>query len=181
MAVRTEPEVIHFGPSDRERLVTRMRELASSRDGWVNLLPVPDDDTDADDPSGAGVSAGAGTSSVPGVLPARAGVFNWLLGRDPAMPACTWVPGETRRKGTDPDSLGIQHGAGSRVVALLRQNAVDLPAGWRVLADHPRRGLVLELPTGTDPTEVLDWLLRASDVLSGTPLPDRWVALVHRR
>ena len=50
-----------------------------------------------------------------------------------------------------------------------------------MLSDHPRRGLVLSLPNGTDPEAVLTWLFDASRVLATDPLPDTWVAIVHRR
>ena len=50
-----------------------------------------------------------------------------------------------------------------------------------MLSDHPKRGLVLSLPDGTTPTVVLAWLFAACDVLAPDPLPDTWVAIVHRR
>jgi hypothetical protein len=49
-----------------------------------------------------------------------------------------------------------------------------------VRADHPRRGLVLEVPSGTDPQLIVSWLLRAARALSTITLPDAWVAAFHK-
>ena len=71
----------------------------------------------------------------------------------------TLVPGPPTRQGHEPDSLGIEHDAGRFAATQLADAGVPVPSGWRRLGDHPRRGLVLELPDGTEPAVVLDWLL----------------------
>lgn len=129
----------------------------------------------------AAAAAADDVGGLPGTAPVNAGLFGWLSGRGPAVPVATWVPGSVTRRGTEPDSIGIQHGAGPRAFARLAEAGVAVPAGWRRLGDHPRRGLVVELPDGTDPQVALDWCLAACAVLSPAPLPDEWVAVVHRR
>jgi hypothetical protein len=159
--VRQLPELIDFDPSAPEAVVARMRELAQRRDGWVNLQPAVDE---ADVPQ----------TSV--------GLLGWISAKGPAVPEATWVPGEKRRNGVAmPDSIGLQHRGGPRARATLAEAGAPIPAGWKVLSDHPKRGLVIELPDGTDPKEVVDWLTLAARVLSPIDLPSQWLAAVFRR
>lgn len=159
-------EVVEFFRSAPDGLVGVLQDLASGHDGWVNLQAAVRED---EDPAG------------PDARPVRAGVFSLVSGRGPAVPVCTWVPGAPTRHGHEPDSLGIQHGAGPHATEQLVEAGVTFPSGWRRLSDHPKRGLVFELPAGTDPAAVLQWLFAASDVLAQGPLPDLWVAAIHRR
>lgn len=156
------PEIIELTAADRGPLLERMEQLADRRDGWVNLQPVPPDEE---------LTTRQG----------QAGLFGLLSGRGPDLPIATWVPGELTRKGVEPDSIGLQHAGGPKARFRLADLGVPVPAGWRVLADHPRRGLVIELPPTTPPSEALDWLLRAAAALSPVELPERWVALVYGR
>lgn len=162
MAVRSE--LLAFQRSDPSALVAVMRELATGGDGWVNLQArFPDEDERA------------------GPQRPRAGVFALFRGRGPTVPVLTWVPWPAGQRGVPVDSLGVQHGAGPKAVQQLAEAGLAVPAGWRTAADHPGRGLVLELPAGTDPDEVLRWALPASQVLSDVELPDTWVASIDRR
>ena len=159
-------EVVRFRPTDTTGLLTVMDELAETRGGWVNLQAVVDDDE----------------SPAPDARPGRAGVFAWLSSRGPAVPIASWVPGSaTRKGGHEPDSLGIQHAAGPHAAVTLADTGLPVPPTWRRVADHPRRGLVVELPDGVSPAAVLDWAFPAMNILAGAPLPDTWVAIVHRR
>jgi hypothetical protein len=64
------------------------------------------------------------------------------------------------------------------VVATLRDLGLPLPEGWRVVQDHPRRGLVAKLPAGADDAGVLDWLIRAAGALCTVPGTGQWRAEV---
>lgn len=161
-----EPVIIRFEPDDSDAVLTAMRSVAANRDGWINFQPVLHDDT------------GGSPADMP---PVRAGVLGLFTGRGPAVPVCTWVPGQRRRRGTEPDSIGIQHGAGPKAAGRLRGAGITAPDGWRVLADHAKRGLVVQLPDGTDPAVVLDWLLRAASELSTVTLTGSWAAVIHHR
>ena len=162
MSRRTD--VVHFFRSDPAELLGVLRELGRDRDGWVNIQAVEPEEDD-----------------MPDAPPARAGVFNFLTARGPRIPVGTWVPGEVTSRRTERDSVGIQHPGGPKARFTLRDAGVVPPGGATVLSDHPRRGLVLSLPNGTDPEAVLTWLFEASRVLATEPLPDTWVAIVHRR
>ena len=156
-------EVVELYRSQPDELLGVMHGLAEARDGWVNLQAVIDEDETPDAP------------------PTRAGLFALVSGRGPSVPVSSWVPGEVSRKGQQPDSLGIQHGAGPKARFRLRDAGVFAPDGATILSDHPKRGLVLSLPAGTAPEAVLEFLFAASDVLTPLPLPDTWVGIVHRR
>lgn len=155
------PELIDFDPYAPDAVVARMRELARTRDGWVNMQPLVDE---ADVPQ----------TSV--------GVLGWISAKGPAVPEATWVPGEKKRNGElAPDSIGLQHRGGPRARATLAEAGAPIPAGWRMLSDHPKRGLVVQLPNDTDPKDVVEWLTLAARILSPMDLPNQWVAAVFRR
>jgi hypothetical protein len=161
--VSRRTDVVTFFRSDPSALLEVLAELARDRDGWVNLHAVEADEEAHD------------------AAPARAGLFNLVTARGPRIPVGTWVPGEVSARRAEPDSVGIQHPSGPKARFTLRDAGVMPPEGASVLSDHPRRGLVLSVPNGTDPAVVLSWLFAASDVLARDPLPDTWVAMVHRR
>ena len=94
------------------------------------------------------------------------GLFALFGARGPAVPLCTWHAGER--------AAGIEHGTGPKVVRRL-----DVPSGWRVTQDHPRRGLVVAVPPGVGDEEVLAWLISAGTQLCPVPTTGTWVAEVH--
>jgi len=96
----------------------------------------------------------------------RPGSFGIFSSRGPVVPFATWHRGER--------SAGIQHGTGPKVA-----RRIDVPEGWRVMQDHPKRGLVVRVPPGVPDDEVLRWLLATGEQLCPAPLLGRWVAEVH--
>lgn len=155
-----EVDVVEFRADDTEPVVERMRALAATHRGWVNLQPGIHPDEAPPPPRGLGVLFAAASPS-----------FD--------VPVCTWVPGRMTKRGPAHDSLGIQHGTGPRVVARLASAGLTLHQGWRWTQDHPRRGLVVALPAGTDPAEVVAWLIEATELLSKIELTGDWRAEVH--
>jgi hypothetical protein len=159
--VGTPPEVIEFDPDAPGLVVDQIRRLAQSHDGWVNMQPIVDEQD---------------------VPQTSVGLLGWISAKGPAVPEATWVPGERKRSGAvTPDSIGLQHRGGPKARLTLADAGLPIPPGWRILSDHPKRGLVLELPGATDPEAIVDWLVRAAKTLSPIDLPDRWVATVHSR
>lgn len=155
-------DVVQFFRSDPALLLDQLDQLDRDRDGWVNLQAVTDDEEQL------------------GGSPVRAGLFAWVAARGPALPACTWVPSAPGKR-AEPDSIGIQHPAGPRAWRRLLAAGVAPPEGAALLSDHPRRGLVVTVPQGTSPRDVLAWIFAACDELADDPLPDSWVAVVHHR
>ena len=151
--------VVEFRVGRADEVVAIMAELAAAHAGWMNLQPdVPVED-----------------------VPDTGSPFGRLLtATGPPVPLGSWVPGEVRRGGPEPTSLGLQHPGGRRAIWRLRDVGIVVPDGWKVLADHPRRGLVLSLPDGADPAIALDWLVRAAIELTDIALPDAWRAAVYR-
>ncbi len=157
-----QPEHLEFRDDDRQAVVARMTGLATDRSGWINLSPEVDDDHHPDvEPVG--------------------GLAGWLGGPRNIVPLATWAPGARTGKGLEPISVGIAHGTSRRVVGWLAEMGSPVPDGWTVVQDHPRRGLVLQVPEHTQHGAVLGWLLHAVDLLCPHPLTGHWLAAVHIR
>lgn len=157
--VGREPDEVEFRVDDREGVVERIRTIAADRSGWVNFVPgVPDD-----------------------VPVPRQGLLRFFGARGPEALMATWVPGEVKRDVAEPTTVGIQHAAGHRVRADLAAAGLPVPDGWRVLQDHSWRGLVVVVPDGADPDEVVGWLLAATEEVATFPLTGRWTAVFYSR
>ena len=160
MAVTPAPEHLEFEPDDRAEVLARMDAVAGdrgTRGGWINFHPAVDDDTE---------------------VPEGSSLFGIFSASGPAVPICTWMPGKWRGERRERVSIGVQHAAGPRAVARLGSVGVEVPAGWRVRQDRPRRGLVVMVPAEQDHDTTLNWLLRAGAALSAVPLTGAWRAAV---
>lgn len=153
MAVRPS-EVLHVTEPDLQPVADLVRELVHG--AWVNLVPDIDPEL-APPPRGA-----------------LAAIFS---ARGPVLPLVTITAPEAPG---GPLSVGVEHGAGPRALEHLAEADHALPAGWRKLADHPRRGLVLTVPGDADPLALVDWLVHAAHVLCSIPLPAGWLAQSYR-
>jgi hypothetical protein len=94
------------------------------------------------------------------------GLFALFGARGPAVPFCTWHAGER--------AVGIQHAAGPKLAP-----RIDVPVGWRVVQDHPKRGLVVRVTPDTTDADAITWLVRTATPLCQLPMLGRWVAEVH--
>jgi hypothetical protein len=139
-----------------------MADRAADRAGWVTLEALFD------------------SEDVPA---ARSPLLDLFSGRGPAVPDLSWVPGEVKGDRVAPTSVGVRHGAGTRAAARLASAGHAVPSEWRVIQDHPKRGLVLELDEAADasPGRVLDWMTVAARLLSEVPLTGRWRVTLHER
>ncbi len=146
---------LEFRLGDDGAVLDHMGRLGDARRGWVNLQP------------------GIREEDVP-PRPGGLAVLFALPAHD--VPVCTWVPGT---QDMEPDSLGVLHSTGTKVVARLAGLGVPLPEGWRWTQDNPRRGLVVRTPVGTTHDAQLTWLLQAGTVLATVPLTGEWRALVY--
>lgn len=135
-----------------------MTEMRARQQGWVNVVPeIPDD---------------VRVPSTPGVL----AVFSK---RGPAVPMGTWTAPTVAGSRREPAQVGIQHGIAARAVERLGRTTVAVPSDWRVVQDHPRRGLVAIPPVDGVDAEVLDWILAALDELCRVPTTGRFLAYVY--
>ncbi len=157
--MRDRTELLTFDPEEPEAVLAAMDELGSAQRGWVNLEPEVPAEHVPDEPSGTG---------------------RLFAARGPAIPLCTWAPASGGPRKTGPVTIGVQHGSGGRAMPRLGELGLELPGGWVVRADHPRRGLVVEIRVPTDDRSTLDWLLAAGEALATTPLTGRWLAAITR-
>lgn len=154
-----EPLVIEFHETRRAPVVQHMVELATNRKGWINLSP----GLDLDEPP-----------------PQRTALAGLIGARGPDVPLGTWTA--PTNKAREPSTVGIHHAHGPKVVARLDELRLPVRTGWRVLQDHPKRGLVCAVPATTDATEldmVLEWLVKATGALCRFPRTGEWRAMVY--
>ncbi len=155
---RRRPVEVEFVEFDDPALLAAVDATAARGTGWINLEPVVDEED----------------------RPFRPGPFAFLAGPSHDVPNATWVPGRHLPDGeTKPTTIGLQHAAGPRVAATLRERGVPLPDDWRITQDHPRRGLVVSVPPTADPRTVVSWLLQAAGAICVVPTTGRWRASVH--
>ena len=152
--MRNRPDVVEFRTGDVDEVVSTMAALADGS-GWLVLQPA----FDVDDAPKRVPSAGLFSNKPMAIAP-----------------VCTWVPGERTRHGIEHVAIGIEHAARRKVGPF-----VDVPDGWVVQQDNPRRGLVVAVPPAVPDAEVLRWLLAAAVTLTVVPLNGEWRALVYRR
>jgi hypothetical protein len=149
---------VNFAADDVSAVVEWMPRLAGADDGWIN--PVPRTTRDDERPTALGF-------------------FALFSGGGSGVTMCTWIPGGAGRRGPSGPSLGITHVIGRRAVAELLALEIPIPESWSVEQDHPRRGLIVRLPSEEDHGSVLEWALRAAAALSGPDPIRRWRADIH--
>jgi len=152
---------VEFDETDPTPVLPYFAELTAAGAGWINLEP------------------GYDSEDAP---PPRSLLGQAFSARGPDIPLCTWVPPQARRRGwTEPATVGVHHGAGAKAVEKLRARGVDVPAGWRVMQDHSRRGLVLAVPddAGATPAAIVEWLIEAGTALCPIQLSGWWRAAIH--
>lgn len=162
LMARSQPdEQLDLTTHERAGLVEVARQLDAAGRGWINVRPVVDEDR----------------------LPPRPGILAAIFSaKGTVLPVGTWVPsplpdGDDERR---PSTVGIAHPAGTKVATHLVEAGLRPPEGWRGIQDNPRRGLVVEIPAGTDGAVVVDWLLDAMVELCPIADVDDWRADVHR-
>lgn len=155
---RTRPTRLLFGAEDDPELLATMASIQARGSGWINIEPVIEEEN----------------------LPPEPGPFAFLGGSTHKVPVVTWMPATRQmNKEPKPTTVGLQHASGPRVRSRLREFGIPVPDGWRVTQDHPRRGLVAEVPADADNQAVLGWLLRAAAALCLVPSTGSWEAAVH--
>jgi len=155
---RTRPTTFGFVAHDDAELLAQMTMVQAGGTGWINIEPVIEEDHQPPEP----------------------GPFAFLGGSTHKVPVITWMPGK-RVEGREAKAttVGLQHASGPHVAWRLRDLGLPVPEGWRVTQDHPRRGLVVEVPATADNRVVIDWLLRAATAVCQVQATGRWEAAVH--
>lgn len=152
---------IAFAAGQAAAVVTAMEELAATGRGWVNLRPDVDPSEVPDPPS----------------APA---LVQWLFTNPaPPLPVGTWTAPPKRRGTSGVATVGLAHPCNARVARRLADAGSAIPAGWHMVQDNARRGLVLRVAPDTGPGAALGWLLRAMAALSPVDCAGRFTAEVH--
>jgi hypothetical protein len=156
---RRQTEQLKFGvDDDLTPVVAYMVQLTGAGDGWINLIPrITEDDE----------------------RPTSLGFLTLFGGGSVGITMCTWIPGSEGRRGRIEPSLGITQVTGRRAIFRLGSLGVPIPDAWRVEQDHPRRGLILRLPSDEAHDYVLVWALRAVSALSAPQLVRGWQADIY--
>lgn len=153
-----EVSFIEFTPEDPSAVIAIMGELADGS-GWLTIDPEFDERFPP---------------------PTRSLVGRLVTGRGPYVPRATWVPAQMDRRRPEPVSVGILHATGPKAVERLADADIDVPDRWRVVADHPKRGIVAYVPIDVDHDDVLAWICAAARALTKIPLTGQWRVAVHR-
>jgi len=155
---RSRPTVVAFAAGDDPELVAQVSAVRTRGAGWINIEPVIDEED----------------------LPPEPGPFAFLGGSTHKVPVITWMPGRSQQgRPPGPTTVGLLHASGPRLAGRLRELGLPVPEGWRVTQDHPRRGLVAEVPADVDDLAVLRWMLQAATAVCQVPSTGRWEAAVH--
>jgi hypothetical protein len=155
------PETFEFRPEQEsaiEQVTQAMADLFAAQHGWINLYPGIHPDDEPPEPTIVG---------------------RLFSGNGPPVPVCTWVAPQPSQKPPHPE-LGILHKSGPKAVRKLEAAGITVPSYWKVLADHPKRGLVIAIHPETPHEEVLEWVMRAGAALTRIPLTGSWQAAIHR-
>lgn len=147
------PDRVGFLRHQPDGLVRAIDGALARGKGWINVEPDPDGLDDA-------AVAALGKPSI-------------FSGRGRSIPLGTLVVGQQGHQ------LGFDHGSGRHAAQRLREAGVEFPAGTRVVQDHPRRGLVIEVPSTTRADELARILLQTSSQLTIIALGDRWIAEIY--
>ena len=155
---RSRPVELGFVAHDDPVLLAQMSLVQAGGTGWINVEPVIDEEHRPDAP----------------------GPFAFLGGSTHKIPVITWIPGRLQPgRPAKATTVGLQHASGPRVTWRLRDLGLPVPEGWKVTQDHPRRGLVAEVPPDAVNDAVIDWLLRAAGAVCQVPMSGHWTAAVH--
>ncbi len=154
---RARPVELEFGTADDPELVGFLATVKAGGTGWINIEPIIEEENE----------------------PPQPGPFAFLGGSTHKVPNITWMPAKPASDGTGrPTTVGIQHAAGPRLAWKLRDLGLPVPEGWRITQDHPRRGLVAQVPADADDRSVMGWLLQAATAACAVPTTGRWRASV---
>ncbi len=121
--------------------------VLTSPGAWCNFVFEPIDDEEMSDESA---------------------LFGFLAARGPANPLATIMAAQPGKR-PKPAEIGIQHRAGTKAAAQLREANLLLPEGATVAQDHPRRGLVVRWPQNAETATLIAWLFPSMRVLGRAP------------
>jgi len=146
--------MVHFRTNDLSEVADEIDQIAARANGreWVTISPWVDAEH----------------------LPVRSVLQRLFSGRGSKVPEATWVPA----LGSEPAQVGLLHPKGAKAFDRLTKAGVEVPEPWVAVSDHSKRGLLVAVHPDATSTQVVEYVVAASEVLAGVPTDDRWVAQV---
>lgn len=152
----TRHRTFSFTSVDVDGIADEMRSFAEGADGrrWMNIVP------DADETE------------------IHTGSIFWRMfsSRGPVIPQLTWVPAHQGKNGLEPTQVGIAHATGRQALGRLAERAVSVPAGFRPIQDHQKRGVIFVLEPHVDAPPVVAFAMGALRELSPFEFGDAFLA-----
>ena len=86
--------------------------------------------------------------------------------RGPRIPQFTWTSATYRKGNFQPSEIGLTHPTGIAVLDRIKSFQINVPNEWQLIQDHPKRGIVFQLPETYDPEEVVVFATSVIPVVS---------------
>ena len=101
-------------------------------------------------------------------VPSILAVFFWkaFSSRGPRIPQFTWTSATDRKGNFQPSEIGLTHPTGIAVLDRIKSFQINVPNEWQLIQDHPKRGIVFQLPETYDPEEVVVFATSVIPVVS---------------
>lgn len=147
------PDIITVDDPDEIGHVLEVMALYTQRRrGWINVEP--------------DVAPDAAPSN-------RSPLTNFFRRHGPEIARGTWIP-PAYDLPEAPQSLGLEHDLGTRIVPLLAEWGLPLGEGWHRDQDSPRRGLIATAPQIASHEAILRWLLAVTEATSRRKTAGTW-------
>ena len=144
--MRTRFRILKFSPTTVGPVVELMNRYRYTSDSifWFNIEP------DVDERS------------------IHTGSIFWkaFSSRGPRIPQFTWTSATDRKGNYQPSEIGLTHPTGIAVLERIKSFQINIPDEWRLIQDHPKRGIVFQLPATYDSEEVVMFATSVIPVVS---------------
>ena len=144
--MRTQFRTLKFSPTTVGPVVELMNRYIYTSDSifWFNIEP------DVDERS-------IHTGSI---------LWKAFSSRGPRIPQFTWTSATDRKGNYQPSEIGLTHPTGIAVLERIKGFQINIPDEWRLIQDHPKRGIVFQLPATYDSEEVVMFATSVIPVVS---------------
>ena len=144
--MRTQFRTLKFSPTTVGPVVELMNRYRYTSDSifWFNIEP------DVDERS------------------IHTGSIFWkaFSSRGPRIPQFTWTSATDRKGNYQPSESGLTHPTGIAVLERIKGFQINIPDEWRLIQDHPKRGIVFQLRATYDSDEVVMFATSVIPVVS---------------
>ena len=86
--------------------------------------------------------------------------------RGPRIPQFTWTSATDRKGNFQPSEIGLTHPTGIAVLDRIKSFQINVPNEWQLIQDHPKRGIVFQLPATYHSEEVVMFATSVIPVVS---------------